>query len=190
MFSVKQKIAAVLMSVGVVVGITACEDGNKGEPKESANVERQQVNGTYDKLVAQQPAHSMNYSPTRDTKNFWIDTWGQDPNKLSYVYLMASDGNMIGYFVLKGLPVSYCTSLVPTFDINSNVDGKVVVPRPSMDGTYSSGNNCNAFYGQDATTGAYVEYTAGMGISPLLYDQPLAQPGIKPLGKTKIEDIK
>src|SRR3546814_12984023 len=42
-----------------------------------------------------------------------------------------------------------------------------------MDGTYSSGSNCNAYYGKDATTGAYVAFSVGQNQSYFLYDQPL-----------------
>lgn len=176
--------AAVLASVALV----GCNDGNK-----STNQERATVDATFDKLQAAQPAHGMDYSPTRATKNFWIDTWGKSPNKLSYVYLQSAEGKILGYYVLVGLPVSYCTSLVPTFDVNSSSEGKVVTPRPSMDGTWSTGNGgCNTYYGKDATSGAYVEYTAGLGINVLLFDAPLpAQKtgGATALGPTRVEDV-
>lgn len=147
--------------------------------------ERATVNNTQDSLIANQPAEAMTYSPTRETKNGWIRTWGKDPNKVSYVYLQNSEGKMLGYYVLKGLPVSYCTSLVPTFDVNSSSEGKVVTPRPSMDGTYSTGTGgCNTYYGFDATSGAYIEYTAGLGINVLLFDQPKPNFNAPPLSDT------
>ncbi len=175
--------AAGITSIALLAGC------GPNEP-DSRNSERATVDNTYDKLVANQPAHSMDFSPTRATKNFWIDTWGKNPGKLSYVYLQSADGKLLGYYVLEGLPVNYCTSLVPTYEINSSENGKVVVPRPSMDGTWSSGSGgCNAYYGKDATSGAYIEYTAGLGINVLLYDAPLARQDVQPLGNTRIEDL-
>src|SRR6266699_1173014 len=61
---------------------------------------------SYNGLAARQPAHTMSYSPTRDQINFWIETWGKQPGKLSYVYLQAGNGQLIGYYIFKGLPVS------------------------------------------------------------------------------------
>lgn len=179
------KIAAVAAAALAAITLTSCQDSGQ----KSADAERGRVGSTYDQLVAAQPAHTMSYSPTRATKNFWIDTWGK-PGKLSYVYLQSGDGKLLGYYVLEGLPVSYCTSLVPTTDTVERGDtGIAVVPRPSVDGTYSSGGNCNAYYGKDATTGAYIEYTAGLGINVLLYDQPLPNANVAPLGRTRIEDV-
>lgn len=176
-------------AVLIAVALTACTD----DKSNSQNKERDTQQSNYDGLVAQQPAGSMQYSPTRETINFWIDTWDQ-PDKLSYVYLLAGDGTYLGYYILKGLPVSYCASLTPPYrweDIpgdGGNTDTQV--PAPAMDGVYYSGAQCNTYYGVDATTGAYVEYTAGMGINVLLYDQPLPlQEQIQPLGRTTFDDV-
>lgn len=191
MRSMTKKITAALFAVAAAVTLTACNEQQtaKNGAAEARTNERTAVDSTYEKLVANQPAHTMNFSPTRATKNFWIDTWGKEPGKLSYVYLQSADGKLLGYYVLEGLPVNYCTSLVPTWDTVSDVEGKVVVPRASMDGTWSSGNNCNAYYGKDATTGSYIEYTAGLGINVLLYDQPLPRQDVQPLGQTRIENL-
>lgn len=166
-------------AVAIALGAAACGPGTSS----SANQEKASVNSTYDKLVANQPAGTMNYSPTRATKNFWIDTW-DEPGKLAYVYLQSATGDIIGYYVLEGLPVNYCTSLVPPFEIAGNSHGNVLMPRASVDGTWSSGNNCNTYYGKDATTGAYVEYSVGLGINTLLFDKPVARFNTAPLGDT------
>ncbi|MGW5267197.1 hypothetical protein ACWEQ4_00965 [Rhodococcus sp. NPDC003994] len=174
---------AALAAVGLLAG---CTDD---KVETSANKERTSVGDTYDGLVARQPAHTMQYSPTRETKNFWIDTW-DEPGKLSYVYLQNANGGIVGYFVLEGLPVDKCTALVPTFDVNSDTYGKVVTPRPSVDGTWSSGSNCNTYYGKDATSGAYIEYTAGAGQSVLLFDRPMARAADAPaLGDATISAV-
>ncbi|MFH8483132.1 hypothetical protein [Streptomyces sp. NPDC018055] len=179
-----------LLAFGLVFGATACTTEDKPTSRAKENKARQ---SNYDKLVARQPAHTLTYSPTRDTKNFWIDTWGKTPNKLSYVYIQNANGEY-GYFVLKGLPVTYCVSLLPPeqksrVDIGQ-YDGDAFVQAPSMDGTFSSNSNCNAFYGKDASTGAYVEFSVGQNQSYFLYDQPLDLPqfkNAKPLGPTTIK---
>lgn len=179
---------AVALTAATLATLTGCNDDDK-----SADRERATVNTTFDKLQLSQPAHSMDYSPTRATKNFWIDTWGRTPKKLAYVYLQSADGKMLGYYVLEGLPVSYCTSLVPPFDVNSSTEGKVVTPRPSMDGTWSTGTGgCNTYYGKDAGSGAYIEYTAGLGINILLFSEPMPREktgGAINLGPTRVEDV-
>jgi hypothetical protein len=189
-----RNVLAGLTVAGVLLGATACEDD--GSKPSSRSKESRSRNSQYDELVARQPAHTGSYSPTRETKNFWIDTWMKSPNKLSYVYIQNANGSY-GYFVLKGLPVTYCVSLLPpevkTRADLGQYDGDLVVQGPSMDGTYSSGSNCNAYYGKDATTGAYVEFSVGQNQSYFLYDQPLDLPQFKdaaPLGPTQIKDVK
>lgn len=180
-----KKFATVVASglIGIAV-LAGCSESSQPAGNE---VERANVNATVEGLQARQPAHSMEYSPTRDTKNFWIDTWGKDPNKLSYVYMQNNEGKLLGYYVLKGLPVSYCTSLTPPFDIDQNDWGRVVVPRPSVDGTWSGGGNCTTYYGRDASTDAYMEYTVGQGINVLLYDRALPNtPNVPALGDAQV----
>lgn len=151
---------------------------------------------SYTRLAAAQPAHTMDYSPSRDTINFWIDTWGKQPGKNSYVYLLASNGQMIGYYVFKGLPVSYCAALTPTYQFLDEVidekgktrdpGGFFQVPAPGVDGVYYSGGQCSAYYGRDASSNSYLEYTIGQGISALIYERPLPRQDVEPLGFTRI----
>lgn len=174
--------------IGVVIFASACTSSGGGGNGQASETKRQQSN--YDRLVAHDPAHTMQVSPTRNTINRWIDTWGKDPNKLAYVYFENSSGQYTGYYVLKGLPVSYCTSLTPTQHVNyDNGDGgggDVVLNNPSIDGVFYSGSECNTYYGFTADTGAYIEYTAGLGINVLIYDQPLSgHPNIPNLAPTK-----
>ena len=104
---------------------------------------------------------------------------------------------MLGYFIFVGLPVSYCTSLVPPFqfiDHYSAGTGTVgfSVAAPSVDGTYSSASNCGTMYGRDATTGAYIEYTTGFGINAFVSDQPLPwqnEEALTALGWATFEDV-
>ncbi|MEI5520723.1 hypothetical protein WB388_08920 [Streptomyces brasiliscabiei] len=184
---------ALVTASGLAFGVTGCEDDKPSSRSKESNAR----NSNYDQLVARQPAHTGSYSPTRETKNFWIDTWMKSPNKLSYVYLQNASGDY-GYFILKGLPVTYCVSLVPTeagkrIDLGADGSGAVVLKEPSIDGTYGSSSNCNAYYGKDATTGAYVEFSVGQNQSYFLYDQPLDLPQFqdaKPMGPSRIEDVK
>lgn len=181
----RRMITAVVAAIALVFTVSACTQEGSDTPKGQA-AENQNRQSNYERLVEAQPAHSMEYSPTRATKNFWIDVWGEK-GKLSYVYLLNNSGEAFGYFIFEGLPVSYCTSLIPPYQ-KTDLDvgefgGETIVPGPSIDGTFSSSSNCSAFYGKDATSGAYMEYTVGQGINALIFDQPMSQFGAaEPLG--------
>lgn len=177
------------IAVAALVALTAACSGGGNEDGGKSDSRRREEG--YDFLVAEQPAEKMDYSPTRETINFWIRTWSE-PGKLSFVYLQGANGEMLGYYVLEGLPVSYCAALTPTFEVRGaggdNGDG-LVVPAPGMDAAYYSGGQCNTYYGKDATTGAYVEYTAGLGINVLLFDEPLPRQDVEPLGPTSVNEV-
>lgn len=181
-----------VLVVGLSITAGACEDdspGSKATGKESKSQQDQ-----YARLAANQPAHSGSYSPTRETINAWIDTWMKKPGKKSYVYIQNANGEY-GYYILKGLPVSYCASITPTYkltqqDLGGN-NGKMKVPAPGMDGAYYSGTQCNSYYGMDAESGAYLEFTVGTNQSYFLYDQPMDPPQYKnatPMGPSKIKN--
>jgi hypothetical protein len=183
---IKPTLAAVVAVLAVLLTAGSCG------PPEAQQRESNRQQASYNRLTAGQPAKAMGYSPTRSTINYWIDTWEQ-PNKLSYVYLQASNGQLVGYYVFRGLPVSYCASLTPTFRWERPIDGgeAQTVPAPAMDGVYYSnaGGLCSTYYGRDATTNSYMEYTVGTGISALIYEEPLPRQDVEPLGFTEIKDV-
>lgn len=186
-----KSLGVVVAAIALLAGVSACDTASEPD----ANHQEQDArDNSYTKLVAAEPAHTMDYSSSRATINFWIDKWGQ-PNKLAYVYLVNSEGKPLGYYITKGLPVSYCAALTPPYQMaDGGGDGenlKVPVPAPGVDGVYYSGDQCDTYYAQDATTDAYIEYTAGLGINVLLYDQPLpAFNGATALGPTSVDDVK
>lgn len=170
--------------VGPLVGAFVLA-GCGGNISSGAKHDQATQTANYNRLVAGQPAHTMNYSPTRNAINGWIDTWGK-PGALSYVYLQNSEGKLINHYVFKGLPVSYCAALTPTQrTTDPNGDGNAVLNNPSIDGVYYSGGQCNTYYGFDATTGAYVEYTVGIGNNVLLFNKPLPQSNVTSLVPSK-----
>lgn len=175
----------------LVLGASAC--GDTTESSRTQETTRQQDN--YENLSANQPAGSMEHSPTRDTINFWVETWGSDPGKLSYVYLSLNGGGY-GYFVLEGLPVSYCAMLTPNYrfehpspdgESNTSWENYQVVPAPGIDGAYYSGGQCDTYYGKDAESGAYVEFSVGQSQTFFLRDQPMEMlDNLVPLGDTEL----
>lgn len=142
--------------------------------------------GAYERLQRNQPALEMEYSPARNTINKWTEQWGV-PGKLSYVYLLsAGTGAPIGYYVFEGLPVSYCTTQTPPYQLEGSSSGSLVsVPSPGVDGTYGSSFGCNQFFGVEAQTGAILEF-GGDGIAYLLSESPL-QLQAPPLATATVE---
>jgi hypothetical protein len=183
-------VLAALAALAIAIGFAACGETNASQKSEATTRQH-----SYDHLVKEEPAHTMEVSPTRKTINFWIDTWGHDPDKLSYVYLQAENGQLTGYYIFKGLPVSECAALTPNYElIDTPGDGDDVknqqVPAPGVDGVYYSGGQCAVLYGRDATTNAFMEFSISGGQSFQLYDRPLPRQDVEPLGFTSIEEIK
>lgn len=177
--------AATAIVAFLLVGASSCGDNGSSTVKSESQTQQD----SYKRLAAQEPAHTMNAPTTRKTINGWIDTWGK-PGALSYVYLQGQDGKLLGYFNLKGLPVSYCTALTPTWQfIGTPNDGSDVldqrVPAPGVDGVYYSGGDCSRYYGF-TPDGTYVEFTVGASQNLLLYSRPLPQannvPNLAPTG--------
>jgi len=154
---------AITLSVIAVLLVAGCESES-----ERSEVDTQQ--GNYDKLVDMEPALEVTNPKTRETVNFFTETWNEE-GQLAYVYLQNNEGNMIGYYALDGPPVSMCTALTPP-DRQRYNDSPVRVA-PGIDGVYRSSEDCSRYYGKDASTGSYVEFTVGMGINMLLYTEPL-----------------
>ncbi len=175
-------IALMLMSA------SECEpNSNKGSEAEKAEKNSQGTN--YTSLQDKQPAQSMDYSPTREGLNRWMETWGEE-GKISYVYLIASNGQQVGYYVFEGLPVSYCASLTPPDDVDVYHGNPTTTQAPSMDGVYYSGSQCNQYFGYDATTGSYIEFSTGSGINFFVTEDPLPDQDVEPLGYTTIDEGK
>lgn len=156
-----------LMFVAIVsIFLVACEED--GAQKKETDIQQT----TYEKLSEKEPALEMTNPKTRETINFFTETWNKK-DQLAYVYLQNNEGKMIGYYVLDGSPVSMCTSLTPNYRIHSTGNGKVTTPAPGTDGVYRGDEDCSRYYGKDASTGAYIEFTVGLGINMLLYTEPL-----------------
>lgn len=175
-----------LVALVAALSLGACTSSSQGGAAQNKESKIQQ--GSYNGLAAQEPAHPVTYPMTRKAINFYVDTWNK-PDKLAYVYLQNGNGDLIGYYVFKGLPTSMCTALTPPYKLvdpgGSSDNGNISVPAPGIDGVYYSGGECNTYYGQDATSNAFIEYTVGLGINVLLYDQPLPNhPNVKNLSPT------
>lgn len=183
-----KKILAVLTATTLAFSLTACEKASENAREGN---ERQRKEGV-EQIVTNQPVKPMSWSPTRDTVNRWAETWGQE-GKVSYVYMQTREGKFAGYYVISGLPVNYCVSATPVDEINTSISksvDRIVTTAPALDGAYYGGCDASRYYGFDAVTGQYVEWTDGNVLTAVLSDQPL------PLDKqpvaygSSIEDVK
>lgn len=171
---------AALMMVFVVAG---CNDPDNAREKEQKS-----QTDNYTSLQQKQPAESMEYSPTREGLNRWMETW-EEPGKTAFVYFSNNEGVITGYYVFEGLPVSYCASLTPPDDVVTEFEGTLLRVAPSMDGVYYSGSQCLQYFGYDAVSGAYIEFFMGGTQNVFITDQPINAPEAKPLGDATIEDV-
>src|SRR5699024_6962901 len=168
-----------LIILDIVVIVVFLLAGCESESERSEVGTRQ---GNYDKLVEMEPALEVTNPKTRETVNFFTETWNEE-GQLAYVYLQNSEGKMIGYYALDGPPVSMCTALTPP-DRQKYSDSPVR-QAPGIDGVYRSSEDCSRYYGKDASTESYVEFTVGMGINMLLYTEPLDNhPNVENLAPT------
>lgn len=185
----KSVLVTAAVGIGALLLLGACE----GDGPEAQGKEREIQQSNYERLSAAEPALQAQDPMTRRTVNFWTETWGNEPGKLSYVYLMASNGQLTGYYIFEGLPVSYCVSLTPPYRFERPYSGNGQngheVQAPAMDGVFYSGQGCTVLYGKDATTGSYLEFSVGNGMNYLLYEQPLPRQDVEPLGFTRVEDV-
>lgn len=186
-----KKPLTVLAAIGIALAVTAGANGCSTETSPRAEAEQQREAGT-EQVAKKQPVTPMTWSPTRDTINRWAQTWGQE-GKVSYVYMQRADGEFAGYYVLAGLPVNYCVSATPTEELvggPSRTGGMATLTAPALDAAYYGGCDASRYYGFDAVSGQYIEYTDGFVLTAVLSDSPLdldKQP--RAYGST-IEDVK
>lgn len=164
----------VVIAVCAIFMLAGCTVSEEPSAAEQASQDR---NRAVEQIRQRQPVTPMTFSPTIQTINKWAETWGQE-GQVAYVYMQRQDGSYAGYYVLDGLPVNYCVSGSPTYDIiDSEGDGDSYpdrqVPAPGLDGAYYGNCDANRYYGFDAVTGQYVEYTDGFVLTAVLSNQPL-----------------
>jgi hypothetical protein len=174
--------AATAAGIALVLSMGAACDSSTQQDRDAKRSE-----DNTNRLVANQPVAVGKYSPTREQINNWVKTWQSGPGKLAYVYLFnQGQPQPVGYYVLKGPPVSYAAGATQPYHLDGCGSGScTTLPNPGQDGAfYNQGSGTNQFYGMDATTGRELEW-GGMGVWYLLSDQPLRLQA-PPLGDTVI----
>lgn len=165
-----------LVAVPAVIAGMVLLAGCPSSPPDAQEQTRQDRTKAVEAIRKEQPVQNMTFSPTLDTINRWAKTWGQK-GKVSYVYMQRQDGTFAGYYVIDGLPVNYCVGGSPPYDYvdirGDENTADVQVPAPGLDGAYYGGCDASRYYGFDAVTGQYIEYTDGMVLTAVLSDSPL-----------------
>lgn len=96
-----------------------------------------------------------------------------EKGKLFYIYLMADNGQQVGYFVAYTRPVSTCSLLTPPDDVWKDLGSgstSQALKAPGLGGTYSPGGCGTNYFFFDSTTDAYIEFG---DFKYFISDQPL-----------------
>lgn len=106
-----------------------------------------------------QPPKLLKWSLERDNLNKRNARWN-NPNKISYIYLLSDTGIIISYFTIKGKVSSVNSKLTTNQQVVGdywhNGSGLVgTVESPSMDGSYGSNGDAVFFF---LTDGTYMEW--------------------------------
>jgi hypothetical protein len=146
----------ITLTVTMLVG---CEMETAQEKEYRLN--REQL-GTFQSI---QPIPVITYSNTRAAVIKRIERWN-DPNKVSYIYLV-DYGRVMAFYTVKGSVESKRSYLSPTMKPLPGYNGTYpVVDAPDVDGTYGDNANSIFFFNSDDV---YVEW----GGNYLWVDQPL-----------------
>ncbi len=111
-----------------------------------------------------QPIPQITYSNTRAAVIKRIERWN-DPNKVSYIYLV-NYGRVMAFYTVKGSVESKKSYLSPTMKPLSGYSSTPVVDAPDVDGTYGDNADSIFFFNSDDV---YVEWSGDY----LWVDQPL-----------------
>lgn len=148
------RVGASLALVALVVA-TGCTGNPEREAAQKASSDQQKK---YEKAVAF-PAGDLKYPLDRANLAEYLKR-SNDPNRISYVYVLSMDGKVMTYFAIKGKVTSVSSQLLPQDDLADSTCGscteKYVVDSAGDDGTYG-GNEPGVF--AFTTSGALVTWT-------------------------------
>lgn len=147
--------------------LTACDANQTTSQKQEKT-----RTAVLDRADAAVPTPVINNFIARKTVAEFMKRMDQ-PNKLFYVYIVADPGNIIGYYVSRGKPVSSCLNMTPPDKVQRVRHERTAVVRtaPNLNGLYNAGSGaCNSTYFFDAETDALVEIS---GLNLFTTDQPL-----------------
>lgn len=137
-------------------------------------------------LTDSQPQPQLDFSLERDNLIQRVERWN-DPNKLSYIYLLGENGNVVGYFPMKGKVSSVNSALSapeqlvddPNTRWKENSQSQIL-SSPQEDGSYGENGDAIFFF---LTDGTYMEWAG----SYLLSDEPIKL-NVEPIMTYDVQD--
>lgn len=158
-------IASLVLLVGLIAA--GCTTGNRQQRLAQHNYSKEQAS-QQDALAEQlrtTPVEYPTYSDERaniNERNVRLN----DPNKITYIYLMSRAGTVVMHDVAKGKVSSCSSQILPEEGPVRYRGSDVVVPQPEPDGSYGTNGNCIFYF---TPQGAYREYEGDY----IMSDQPI-----------------
>lgn len=170
----RKLIIAIAAVAALTFGLASCSSGpSKSEKQRNAAIH--QRTDAYGRSVDAHPVPKTENFPLRGALAESVAR--QDKvNHPWYIYILGDNGNAIGYYVGKTVPVNQCDFLSSTQDINTNYDSDMIVQAPSVEGVYYGESACDVWFFFDQATNAEIQIR---GVNYFTSDQPLridAQP--------------
>lgn len=158
-----------LLLTGALLGNTSCS--TEAPTARDANVAAQK--SLMDRATAAVPVPRVSNFLSREAVAKQVKRL-DEKGKLFYIYLLADNGQQLGYYVSNTRPVPTCALLTPPDDLwtytGNGGNLSQLMKAPGLGGTYPGGD-CRSVFFFDAQTDTYIE------ISDTKYfvsDQPLS----------------
>ncbi len=154
-----------LATIGLfTMGNTGCDDQSSRQ-----QMAQERESNTDSAIVAVPVPKIRNYA-AREAVARQVKRMDQ-VGKLYYIYMLAQNGSIIGYYVSETRPVSVCAALTPVDDVQQSSSGSLAVTKaPGLQGTYG-GSDCDRYFFFDAETKALGEVPSA---NMWWFDAPLA----------------
>jgi hypothetical protein len=173
---VKKGLIVLMGIVLAVFALAGCTEENPQVAVSPEQKETQLLKETQQSFIQNQPVPKIDWSLERENVIKRIERWN-DPNKISYIYLVADNGVIMAFFPIKGKVTALNSFATPNLQIvkdpyveysaNGGYSGAgQVVDAPDELGTYGENNDGVFFF---LTDGTYMEWTGRY----LLADQPI-----------------
>lgn len=158
-----------LLLTGALLGNTGCNQSPPTARDANANAQKSLMN----RATATVPVPQVSNFLSREAVAKQVKRL-DERGKLFYIYLLADNGQQLGYYVSNTRPVPTCSLLTPPDDLWIDYDNggnmSQLMKAPGLGGTYPGGD-CRSVFFFDAQTDTYIE------ISDTKYfvsDQPLS----------------
>lgn len=159
-------ISLILVSLLVLLGGTGCR-AKKQQKQASKNYNAEQA--SQQNALAEQlrvtPVEYPQFSDERSNINE-RNVRLNDPNKVTYIYLISRAGTVIMHDTVKGKMSSCSSQILPEEGPVRYRGADVVVPQPEPDGSFGTNGNCIFYF---TPQGAYREYEGDY----IMSDQPI-----------------